>query len=43
MTSRLWGTDTSALQHLYHEHFMVRTPDDAAASLRQAIHLAAEA
>lgn len=43
MTPRLWGTDTSALQHLYHEHFMVRTPEDAADSLRQVIHLTAEA
>lgn len=37
MTPRLWGTDTSALQHLYHEHFMVQTPEAAAASLRGAI------
>jgi galactose-1-phosphate uridylyltransferase len=40
MTPRLWGTDTSALQHLYHEHFMVRAPEVAAASMRQAIRLA---
>ena len=37
MTPRLWGTDTSALQHFYHEHFMVRTPVAAAASLRPAL------
>lgn len=39
MTPRLWGTDTSALQHLYHEHFMVRTPEAAAANLRPALGL----
>lgn len=39
MTPRLWGTDTSALQHLYHEHFMVRSPEVAAASLRLALDL----
>ena len=39
MTPRLWGTDTSALQHLYGEHFMVQTPEAAASALRQAIHL----
>ncbi len=38
MTPRLWGTDTSALQHLYHEHFMVRAPEAAAASLRPAFN-----
>jgi UDPglucose--hexose-1-phosphate uridylyltransferase len=39
MTPRLWGTDTSALQHLYGEHFMVQTPESAAAALRGEIHL----
>jgi UDPglucose--hexose-1-phosphate uridylyltransferase len=39
MAPRLWGTDTSALQHLYHEHFMVQTPEVAAQALRQALHL----
>ena len=34
MTPRLWGTDTSALQHLYQEHFMVQTPETAAQLLR---------
>jgi galactose-1-phosphate uridylyltransferase len=34
MTPRLWGTDTSALQHLYQEHFMVQTPEAAAQALR---------
>jgi UDPglucose--hexose-1-phosphate uridylyltransferase len=38
MAPRLWGTDTSALQHLYHEHFMVRTPEAAAQALRPALH-----
>lgn len=39
LTPSLWGTDTTALQHLYQEHFMVQTPEVAAAALRQAIHL----
>ena len=39
MTPRIWGTDTSALQHLYHEHFMVQTPESAAQALRQALVL----
>jgi UDPglucose--hexose-1-phosphate uridylyltransferase len=37
MTPRIWGTDTSALQHLYQEHFMVQTPEMAAEMLRQAL------
>lgn len=37
MTPRLWGTDTSALQHLYGEHFMVQTPEAAASALRAAL------
>lgn len=41
MTPRLWGTDTSALQHLYHEHFMLQTPEAAAASLRPSLTLLA--
>jgi galactose-1-phosphate uridylyltransferase len=41
MTPRLWGTDTSALQHLYHEHFMVRAPEAAAAGLRPVLDLRA--
>ncbi|WIG61580.1 MAG: hypothetical protein OJF49_004328 [Ktedonobacterales bacterium] len=39
MTPRIWGTDTSALQHLYGEHFMVRTPEAAAQDLRAALNL----
>jgi UDPglucose--hexose-1-phosphate uridylyltransferase len=39
LTPSLWGTDTTALQHLYQEHFMVQAPEAAAAALRQAIHL----
>jgi galactose-1-phosphate uridylyltransferase len=39
LTPRLWGTDTTALQHLYQEHFMVQTPEDSARGLRQAIKL----
>ncbi|MFI5274777.1 MAG: hypothetical protein ACHQ4H_17235 [Ktedonobacterales bacterium] len=39
MTPRIWGADTSALQHLYGEHFMVQTPEDAARGLRAAITL----
>jgi UDPglucose--hexose-1-phosphate uridylyltransferase len=39
MTPRVWGTDTSALQHLYGEYFMVQTPEAAAQTLRGAVHL----
>ncbi len=39
MVPRIWGSDTSALQHLYQEHFMVQTPEALAQSLRQAIKL----
>lgn len=39
LTPRLWGTDTTALQHLYDEHFMVQTPEAVAQALRQAIKL----
>jgi UDPglucose--hexose-1-phosphate uridylyltransferase len=39
LTPRLWGTDTTALQHLYQEHFMVQTPEAAAQALRQVITL----
>jgi galactose-1-phosphate uridylyltransferase len=39
LTPRLWGSDTTALQHVYQEHFMVQTPETAAAAFRQAIHL----
>jgi galactose-1-phosphate uridylyltransferase len=39
LTPRLWGTDTTALQHLYQEHFMVQTPEASAHGLRQAISL----
>lgn len=35
LTPRVWGTETSALQHLYGEHFMVQTPEAVAAALRQ--------
>lgn len=38
MAPKLWGVDTSSLQHLYDEHFMVRTPEDAAEALRGAVH-----
>ena len=39
LTPSLWGTDTTALQHLYQEHFMVQTPEAAATALRQALKL----
>jgi galactose-1-phosphate uridylyltransferase len=39
MTPRLWGADTSALQHLYQEHFMVQTPEAAAQLLRGSLQL----
>ena len=39
LTPRLWGTDTTALQHLYQEHFMVQTPEASARGLQQAITL----
>jgi UDPglucose--hexose-1-phosphate uridylyltransferase len=39
LTPRLWGTDTTALQHLYQEHFMVQTPEASARRLREAIIL----
>lgn len=39
MTPRIWGTDTSALQHLYGEHYMVQTPEALAAALRGTIRL----
>ncbi|MGO8948258.1 MAG: hypothetical protein ACLQUY_11475 [Ktedonobacterales bacterium] len=39
MTPRLWGSDTSALQHLYQEHFMVQTPEAAAQALRGTLQL----
>ena len=39
LTPSLWGTDTTALQHLYQEHFMVQTPEAAASALQQAIKL----
>ena len=39
LTPRLWGPDASALQHLYREHFMVQTPEAAAAALRGALSL----
>ncbi len=39
MTPRLWGSDTSALQQLYQEHFMVQTPETLAQQLREAITL----
>lgn len=37
MAPRVWGTDTSALQHLYGEHFMVQTPEAMAGMLRDAV------
>ncbi|PWT70319.1 MAG: hypothetical protein C5B60_12285 [Chloroflexi bacterium] len=39
MAPRVWGTDVSALQMLYREHFMVQTPEDAAQALRPSLHL----
>jgi galactose-1-phosphate uridylyltransferase len=39
LTPRLWGPDASALQHLYREHFMVQTPEAAAAGLRSVLRL----
>ncbi len=39
LTPSLWGTDTTALQHLYQEHFMVQTPEVVATALRQVIQL----
>ena len=39
LTPSIWGTDTTALQHLYQEHFMVQTPEAAATALQQAIKL----
>jgi galactose-1-phosphate uridylyltransferase len=39
LTPRLWGTDTTALQHLYQEHFMVQTPEASARGLQQALTL----
>ncbi len=39
LTPRLWGPDASALQHLYREHFMVQTPEAAAAALRTSLTL----
>ena len=37
LTQSIWGTDTTSLQHLYQEHFMVQTPEVVATALRQAI------
>lgn len=34
LTPRIWGADTTALQHLYAEHFMVWTPEAVAQTLR---------
>jgi len=39
LTQSIWGTDTTSLQHLYQEHFMVQTPEVVATALRQAIKL----
>ena len=39
LTQSIWGTDTTSLQHLYQEHFMVQTPETAAMALQQAIQL----
>ena len=39
LTPSIWGTDTTALQHLYQEHFMVQTPEAAASALQQAFKL----
>src|SRR5260370_889876 len=39
LTPSLSATDTTALQHLYQEHFMVQTPEAAASSLQQAFKL----
>jgi UDPglucose--hexose-1-phosphate uridylyltransferase len=39
LTPRLWSTDTTALKHLYQEHFMVQTPEASVHGLQQAITL----
>ena len=39
LTQSLWGTDTTSLQHLYQEYFMVQAPEVVATALRQAIKL----
>jgi UDPglucose--hexose-1-phosphate uridylyltransferase len=39
LTQSIWGTDTTSLQHLYQEHFMVQAPEVVATALRQAIKL----
>ncbi|HLY32386.1 MAG TPA: hypothetical protein VKQ36_15260 [Ktedonobacterales bacterium] len=39
LTPRLWGTDTTALQHLYQEPFMVQTPEASARGLQQVLSL----
>jgi len=39
LTPSLWGTDTTSLQHLYQEYFMVQAPEVVATALRQAIKL----
>jgi len=42
LTQSIWGTDTTSLQHLYQEHFMVQTPEVVAAGLRQAMTLSSQ-
>jgi hypothetical protein len=39
MAPRLWGSDTSALQQLYREHFMIQTPEAAAEAIRPGLQL----
>ena len=39
LTPSIWGTDTTALQHLYQEHFMVQTPEAAASALKPILQL----
>lgn len=39
LVPRLWAPDTSTLQHLYDEHYMVQAPEEMAAQLRATIRL----
>lgn len=39
LVPRLWAPDTSTLQHLYGEHYMVQSPEESAAQLRSTIRL----
>jgi hypothetical protein len=39
MTPRIWGTDTSALQHFFGDHYMVCTPESLSRALRDVVKL----